>query len=39
MPDPLQTAGSATVGGLLYCFGGTNFNLSSVYNYVQIYQP
>src|ERR1035437_9860456 len=39
MPDPLATAGSATVGGRLYCFGGANGNLSSVYNYVQIYQP
>ncbi len=39
MPDPLETPGSATVGGRLYCFGGANHNLSSVYNYVQIYQP
>jgi N-acetylneuraminic acid mutarotase len=39
LPNALATAGSATVGGLLYCFGGSNDNLSSVYNYVQIYQP
>jgi hypothetical protein len=39
MPDPVETAGSATVGGRVYCFGGANGNLSNVYNYVQIYQP
>jgi len=39
LPNALETAGSATVGGRLYCFGGANGNLSSVYNYVQIYQP
>jgi N-acetylneuraminic acid mutarotase len=39
MPNAVETAGSATVAGHLYCFGGANSNLSSVYNYVQIYQP
>jgi N-acetylneuraminic acid mutarotase len=39
MPHTLATAGSATVGGRLFCFGGASSNLSSVYNYVQIYQP
>jgi N-acetylneuraminic acid mutarotase len=39
MPNALQTPGSATVGGRLYCFGGAASNLSSIYNYVQIYQP
>jgi len=39
MPNALATPGSATVGGRLYCFGGANGNLSSVYNYVQVYQP
>jgi uncharacterized protein (TIGR03437 family) len=33
--------GSATVGGSLYCFGGSNDSAVNevVYNYVQIYQP
>jgi uncharacterized repeat protein (TIGR03803 family) len=39
MPNALATAGSATAGGRLYCFGGFNSNLSSVYSYLQIYQP
>jgi uncharacterized repeat protein (TIGR03803 family) len=38
LPNALATAGSATVGGRLYCFGGANSYLSTVYNYVQIYQ-
>jgi uncharacterized repeat protein (TIGR03803 family) len=39
VPNALLLPGSATAGGQLYCFGGANSNLSSVYNYVQIYQP
>jgi N-acetylneuraminic acid mutarotase len=39
MPNALETPGSATVGGRLYCFGGSSSNLGNVYNYVQIYQP
>lgn len=39
MPNALSTPGTATVGGRLYCFGGAAHNLSSIYNYVQIYQP
>ncbi len=39
MPNALSTPGSATVGGRLYCIGGAAHDLSSVYNYVQIYQP
>jgi N-acetylneuraminic acid mutarotase len=39
MPDTVETAASATDGGLLYCFGGSSSNLGDVYDYVQIYQP
>lgn len=39
MPQaPGYAAGSAVVGGNLYCFGGGIF-LKNVYDYVQIYQP
>ena len=39
MPNALETPASATAGGRLYCIGGSSANLSSVYDYVQIYQP
>ncbi|MGA7289938.1 MAG: kelch repeat-containing protein, partial [Terriglobales bacterium] len=40
MPDAVLTPGSATLGGRLYCFGGaSDVQLSTVYDYVQIYQP
>ena len=37
MPTAVVAPGSATVGGALYCFGGTN--QATVVNNVQIYQP
>jgi len=39
MPNALGTPGSATAGGRLYCIGGAGTSLSSIYDYVQIYQP
>ncbi len=39
MPDAIATPASATVAGRLYCIGGSSSNLSSIYDYVQIYQP
>jgi hypothetical protein len=39
MPEGIDLdAASAEAGGQLYCFGGGLFP-STVYNYVQIYQP
>ena len=42
IPNGVFAPGSATVGGRLYCFGGTNNGFAeqgTVYNYLQIYQP
>ncbi|HTB20659.1 MAG TPA: kelch repeat-containing protein [Bryobacteraceae bacterium] len=42
LPHGIVNPGSASAGGVLYCFGGTNNgypNQGSIYNYVQIYQP
>jgi N-acetylneuraminic acid mutarotase len=42
MTYAVVNAGSATIGGRLYCFGGSNNGSPSqgnIYNYVQIYQP
>ena len=42
MPHAVVGAGSATVNGRLYCFGGSNEGdpeVGTVFNYVQIYQP
>jgi uncharacterized protein (TIGR03437 family) len=42
MPHGVVGAGSATVNGRLYCFGGSNEGnplVGTVFNYVQIYQP
>jgi hypothetical protein len=42
MPDAVINAGSATVDGVLYCFGGSNDGGpvgGSIYDYVQVYQP
>lgn len=42
MPQAVVGPGNATVGGLLYCFGGAssgNPNGATFYNKVQVYQP
>jgi len=39
MPDAVLAPGSATLGGRLYCFGGSAVGLANIFNYVQIYQP
>ena len=42
MPHAIVGAGSASVGGRLYCFGGSNQGdplQGTIFNYVQIYQP
>ena len=42
MPHAVVNPGSASVGGLLYCFGGSNAGApfeGTIYDYVQIYQP
>jgi uncharacterized protein (TIGR03437 family) len=42
MPHAAVNMGSASVGGTLYCFGGSSAGdlfQGSIYNYVQIYQP
>ena len=42
MPHAVVNPGSASVGGLLYCFGGSNSGApfeGTIYDYVQIYQP
>ncbi len=42
MPHGTINPGSASVGGRLYCFGGSNSGYpfsGNIYNYVQIYQP
>lgn len=42
MPYPSVNMGSASIGGRLYCFGGSNDGdplAGTIYNYVQIYQP
>ena len=39
MPNAVGTAGSAIVGGALYCLGGENSSAGTPLDYVQIYQP
>jgi uncharacterized protein (TIGR03437 family) len=42
MPHAAVNMGSASAGGKLYCFGGSNAGFVSagnIFNYVQIYQP
>ena len=41
LTNAVVSPGSATVGGRLFCFGGSNDSAVNdvVYNYVQIYQP
>jgi uncharacterized protein (TIGR03437 family) len=42
MPHAVVNPGSATVGGVLYCFGGSNAGdpqQGNIFNYTQIYQP
>jgi len=42
MPYGVANSGSASIGGRLYCFGGSNAGnpfQGTIYNYVQIYQP
>ena len=42
MPNAVVNPGSASVGGRLYCFGGSdagNLFQGNIFDYVQIYQP
>jgi uncharacterized protein (TIGR03437 family) len=42
LPHAVVNSGSATVGGVLYCFGGSNAGdpqQGTMFNYTQIYQP
>src|SRR5208282_3849094 len=39
MPDAVLVPSSATVGGRLYCIGGSDVGLANIFDYVQIYQP
>jgi uncharacterized protein (TIGR03437 family) len=39
IPNSVTNTGSATVGNLLYCIGGSSSFRGTAYNYVQIYQP
>jgi uncharacterized protein (TIGR03437 family) len=42
MPNAVVNSGSAIVGGLLYCFGGSDAGdpfQGNIFDYVQIYQP